>query len=264
MSSIASKLDKIPFRRKGRILALAIAILTVLGPYETFTIFERICYWAAVLIPCGIIFHISIEACLSSLRLARSWQRLSRFFMGVTVGTSISLWIVVGVEAVSRNVVALTTIPWMFICVFVIGTAIGFVNFMPPFVQIAEFKQSGDIDFDSIQFYRENSDLKGSKIRWITMEDHYARIVLDRKVVSIHSTMSLLEKQLEHYPGLRVHRSHWVAYESLRTLTHSGRNMEIPVEKGTNLPIGGKYLGSVERIFAELEKSRPKKNGIEK
>lgn len=250
-------ISKDMLHRKARILVFGTVLLAVLGPFGTYDSFGfsgRFTYWAVLLIACGVIFHISIEACLSSQKLTRLLSRWQRFLLGVLGGAVVGVWVAVIVETFTRGMPALTTIPWIFVCVAIIGLAIGFVNFMPPFVQLATFQEAMDIDFDRIQFYREHSNLKGSKVRWITMEDHYARVVLDNKDVSLHASMKELEEQLQFYPGLRVHRSHWVAYESMLDVIRTGRSSAIKVDEKTKLPIGGKYQKSVERVFAELRR----------
>jgi len=248
-------LNEATLRRVVRISAVALIVLTVLGPfgtYEAFSAAGRVAYFSVLLIFCGLIFEITVPSCLSNHRMARRIPRWGRFIIGVLTGSFFATWVVFVVEYVARGPLNPANLPWVFICVATIGFIMSFVSFMPPFAAIATAPNTMDIDFDRIAFFSNYPHLKGSRLRWITMEDHYARVVLDTSEVTLHITMRELEKQLEDYPGLRIHRSHWVAIDAIRNINRNGRTTEIDVGGCTRLPLGGNYRKRAERVFSEI------------
>jgi hypothetical protein len=75
----------------------------------------------------------------------------------------------------------------------------------------------------------------------LEMEDHYLRIHTDRGSDIILMRMSDAERELIEVPGMRVHRSWWVAREAVRELRRDGSRLELILENGMAVPVGKTY-----------------------
>ena len=244
-------------RRKARMGIVALVVLAVLGPfgtYEEFNIFERFLYWGAIIIFAGIIFEFAVPGFLYSQRLSHYMSRLPRFFSGVAVGSVVALVVVVTVEYVASDPIGLLLLPKVYFSVFVVASAICYVSFMSAFAQIPS--EPTDINYERIVFFENYPNLNGARIRWISMEDHYARVVLENSEVMLHAPMREIEQQLKNYPGSRVHRSHWVANDAIQSIDRNGRAVMISVDTNTKIPLGKTYQKRIEALFSEIQKMR--------
>ncbi len=246
-------------RRKVRVFVISLVVLTVLGPFGTYDDFDiphRAAYWMAILILSSPIFEITVPGFLYSPRLTRRFGHWPRFIFGVLTSSFFVVWVVFGVEHVARAPIDLVLWPLLFFYVGVIGMAISFVSFMAPFARAQTSADAGPIDFERIAFFDTYPHLRGRRLRWITMQDHYARVVLHDGEVTLHASMYDLEKQLQHYPGSRVHRSHWVAHDAIHSVERHGRATMIDVGDNIKLPLGGSYQKQVEVVLAETARHR--------
>ena len=244
-------------RRKARMDAAAIVVLAVLGPfgtYEEFNVIERFLYWGVVVLFAGIIFEFAVPGFLYSQRLSHYMGRWPRFLLGVSVGSVFALGVVTLVEYFASVPIDLRLLPKVYFFVFFVATTICYLSFMSPLAKLPP--SLSDIDFERIAFFYNHPDLKRSRIRWISMEDHYARVVLDNSEVMLHTTMRELEQQLRYYPGTRVHRSHWVANDAIKGIDRNGRTTMINVGTDTKIPLGKTYQKRIEALFSEIQKMR--------
>ena len=189
---------------------------------------------------------------LFNVKLSRKLSRWPRFLLGVGLGSFLGGWVVFVIKFITYAPFSLTILPYLFVYVGTIGLPITYISFMLHFTHTKAAGSIPEIDFERVAFFDNYSALKGTRIRWITMEDHYARVVLENEEISLHASMRELEQQLSNYPGLRVHRSHWVAYDQVKAIERDGRKYVIKLDGETRLPLGSKYRQQVEKIVAEL------------
>lgn len=233
----------------------ALLLLTVIGPfgtYSNFNVIERLFYWAAMLASCGPVFELVVPKFLYSPRFTGEYARARRFTLGVMASVVCSFWLVYSIEYISRGPISVDRLPHLLLGLVVIGGTISYFRFMFRSTATLNTNDKTDINYDHIPFFAANPDLLGLPIRWITMQDHYALVVLEGAEKSIHASMAELERQLNNYPGIRIHRSHWVAYRSMHDLKKAGRSFQVDIGDGKSLPVGVTYLKKVERIFSEL------------
>lgn len=254
IKSLRSHFNKAVIRRKARVFVVAVFVLSYLGPigtYEAFSLPERVAYWGTLVLVNGFIFELTVPWFLYDKSLSRKLSRWPRFCFGILCGSFIATWVVILVEFVTRAPIEIALVPFVFMSVTIIASIIGIVSFMPPFVQSAESSAGPDIDFQRIEFFEKHPKLKGLRIHWVEMEDHYARVVTEAQQHLLHITMTDLERQLENYPGMRIHRSIWVAYDQVGSVSRQGRAMHVTVNDGTDLPVGTTYRKRVDRFMEE-------------
>jgi len=241
-------------RRKAKAIAISLFLLTILGPFGTYDDFDlpqRAAYWLVILVFCSVIFEISVPGFLYSPSLTRKMRRWLRFAAGVLVASFFATWGVYAIEYVARGSPEQKPLYLVFVYVVLIGGVISYFSFMHSFSKAYARIVPTGIDFERIAFFSTYPELKGSPLLWITMEDHYARVVTEAREVTLHASMQNLERQLNGYPGMRVHRSHWVANDAMQSIDREGRKVMLRVDKNQKLPIGGKYQKQVEAVFAE-------------
>ncbi len=256
-TNLLPSFNKAVLLRKIRVDGIALVALTILGPFGTyhdFCFFPRAAYWAFMVALGSVIFEITVPGFLYHQGLMHKVPRILRFVLGVLVGSFFVAWGVFAVENLVRGPVGISALLWLYLFVTIIAGIICFVSFMPPFAGRAAKSDGADIDFERIAFFQSYPHLNGERLRWISMEDHYARVVTERREVLLHVSMQKLERQLQQYPGMRVHRSHWVAHASIQNICRVGRTVMIEVDHDTQLPLGGTYQKPVERAFSEMTK----------
>ena len=73
-------------------------------------------------------------------------------------------------------------------------------------------------------------------ILWITAQEHYVKIVTTRETRTVLHRFSDLVRDLRNYPGMQIHRSHWVAYEAITGMEKSGQTMKVSLRTGDDIP----------------------------
>lgn len=240
--------------KKVTIFLVTLVLLTVLGPFGTYVDFSpvgRFAYWLVILSLCAPVFEVIVPRILYHQKLLRKLSYWARFACAVCIGSVLAYLAVVAVEFYARGDLDITRLARIFVGVLCIGSIASLFRFSSLLSPGATQPNVADINFERIKFFDDYPDLTGSRLRWIAMEDHYARIALEGGERSIHASLTDLARSLENYPGMRIHRSYWVANASMKTLVRNGRRMEIDVGHNVRLPIGGSYLKDVERVFAE-------------
>ena len=69
------------------------------------------------------------------------------------------------------------------------------------------------------------------------MEDHYVRIHTARGSTLLHVPMAVAVAALAGRPGLRVHRSWWVAKTAVANAVQDGRNLRLVLTNGLHAPV---------------------------
>lgn len=76
----------------------------------------------------------------------------------------------------------------------------------------------------------------------LQMEDHYVRVHTTRGSALVLMRLSDAIAELEPTPGLRIHRSWWIAHEALRTVDRSPRAVRAHLVNGIVAPVSRPYL----------------------
>lgn len=82
--------------------------------------------------------------------------------------------------------------------------------------------------------------LSGS-ILWINAQEHYVKIVTTKETRTVLYRLSDLVKDLQAYPGMQVHRSHWIAFDAVEEIQKTGQGMKIRLSTGDVIPVSRTY-----------------------
>ena len=226
------------------IALLAAVIVALLGPfstYERFTVVERLVYWG------GLIFVLIWPAVV-----VRTWV------LRLLKGPPLRLDIIAAVA------IALLFAPpiWAF-NVFVMRfdvhrpTALAehlVISLLICFVPVAlrhylrvvrtETMAAGEIDqgaapstVEDPAFLRRLDPDKRGDIWHVSADDHQLAVYTSAGESRIRMRFSDALHELEELDGIKVHRSHWVAYSAIRSVVQEGRRHKIVLQCGTEIPV---------------------------
>jgi len=93
-------------------------------------------------------------------------------------------------------------------------------------------------------------DLRANLIS-LTMRDHYIECVTlrGRKLLLMRFADAL--RELADYPGLQIHRSHWVAASTITGIRREGARNMATLTDGQKLPVSRTYLSAAREAIAD-------------
>lgn len=83
------------------------------------------------------------------------------------------------------------------------------------------------------------------QILCLNMEDHYVRVHTARATLLVLMRFSDAVGELEGLPGLRVHRSWWVAEQAIVDVERSARSTKVRLTNGQLVPVSQPYVQSL-------------------
>jgi DNA-binding LytR/AlgR family response regulator len=86
----------------------------------------------------------------------------------------------------------------------------------------------------------------------ISVEDHYSRIRTTRGSELVLLRFADAIREAAGADGLQVHRSHWVARDSVEGFRHVGGKLLLVLKDGTEVPVSRTYRDNVRARFARL------------
>ncbi|NZD61655.1 LytTR family transcriptional regulator [Rhizobium sp. WYCCWR 11290] len=89
---------------------------------------------------------------------------------------------------------------------------------------------------------------RGSLLR-LSVQDHYTEVVTSRGRELVLLRFADALKETAATPGLRVHRSHWVADAHVESLKRDNGRLLILTRDGTAIPVSRSYAEDVRRRF---------------
>jgi hypothetical protein len=129
-------LSPVNWKRKFLIFLGATVLFAAIGPFDTFSdlsLGERLVYWALTLFGCGALMHIVIELALQASVLP-VMPRAMRLAAGAVAAAFPCTLVVYLIDGIMRPADG-HSIHWIetWFAITLIGIAIGYLNFMPPF-----------------------------------------------------------------------------------------------------------------------------------
>lgn len=252
-------------RRLSRRLALMtviVAALTVLGPFGTFgelPPLTRLGYWGVTI---GAGFAV-FEALLRLAEMTAGRERLARppLLAGLTLAACLLLTVIVAaVEWTVRQRDFFSPAGFAELFVYV-GTLTVMVAALPLWLELrrppgeaavtpaAAVPPEPEPESESEPeppFLDRIPARLGRQVTSLHMEDHYVRVrtPLGSDLVLLRMRDAVAE--LAGYPGLQVHRSHWVATAAVQTAdrTRDGR-ITLVLHDGTRVPVSRTYAAAV-------------------
>ena len=81
----------------------------------------------------------------------------------------------------------------------------------------------------------------------LSVSDHYVEVVTRRGRTLVLMRFGDAVREAGVTPGLRIHRSHWVALDAVRAVTRRSGRVSVELEDGRRLPVSRSYLDQVRR-----------------
>ncbi len=98
---------------------------------------------------------------------------------------------------------------------------------------------------DQDLFFQRLPRSLGRNLRTISSADHYLDVRTDRGSALIHLSLKQAEQELVQYPGVRVHRGHWVAIDEIKSKVWRESRLFLQLLDGAELPVGRSYRAGV-------------------
>ena len=249
------------FRRKSIVTLSLILLGVVIGPFGTYvdlTLGQRVIYWACAIAGVGLFMNISMWLSLTHPELDR-FPYYPRLVAASVVAALPGAVVIVMLEALFREIVptvhfAVTI--WFFVAL--IGIAVGIVDFHKPLVERqlapnvmperpattpAEAVQPSktvdrlSVNPPGVTFFRRLRPETGRSLVSLSINDHYLDIVTRQGRETILMRIAVAKADLTGYPGMRVHRSHWVAFDAVERLERDGNRWTAHMAGGGSIPV---------------------------
>jgi len=239
------------WRRKAFVVFLLVVTMSVAGPFGTYlelTPVNRVMYWVGVIIGVGLCFELVAFLMLTHQGLARVPYYL-RLCMAVAFASLPGALIVTAFESVFRAIDpswAFFSTIWFFVAL--IGLVMTLVEYGPlsrAWVEAAASRRRDHMPMSAAEpgpdrgsvFLDRLRPETGRDLVSISVEDHYLNVRTRTGRETLLLRLKDAEMELEDWPGMRVHRSHWVSLDSVRALDRSGHSWSVTLENGQVLPV---------------------------
>ena len=87
-------------------------------------------------------------------------------------------------------------------------------------------------------------------VLWAEAQEHYVRLTTTAGNRMVLHRFSDLLRELPEAEGLRVHRSHWVAFAAVSGAYRQGPNLRLKLRSGETIPVSRSYRKTVETALA--------------
>lgn len=233
-------LDPVNLKHKLRVAIIVTVVMGVAGPfgtYEALGLGPRMLYWTIAVFGCAVLFEIAVD--LAIFVVLRTRPIAVQIVLGAFAASFPASAVVLGLETVFRNGMVPAHWPWLFLCVFLVGSVVSILNFHPAFAKLRPRNRGG------AAFLARLPTSLGDRLDSLSMNDHYVEAVTAEGSAMIHLRFKKALEELQGYPGLRIHRSHWVALDAIDTVEGSGRGMRLRTRAGRSLPVSDTYRPEV-------------------
>ncbi|MEM9838870.1 MAG: LytTR family DNA-binding domain-containing protein [Pseudomonadota bacterium] len=229
--------------RRLLVYAAIITLLIISGPFGTIRdlgLLERSVYWTLA-IGAGVVGAQAHDRFLRPLWIRNRLTRVATA-TGLLAITLAALAMVLGLEAFFRN-----PIPPQYI--LALGLSVGGVAFAiwaivtlaAPKQRQSETHHPAFLDFQK----KWPGELQAARLSAMTAEDHFVRIFTDRGEALLSGKFSDALRAVEHLDGAQVHRSWWVADQSVQTLDRTAGKWRLRIECGPEVPVSRKFRPDV-------------------
>lgn len=86
----------------------------------------------------------------------------------------------------------------------------------------------------------------GDELLCLSMEDHYLRAFTTKGDQLILMRLKDAAVELDDYPGLQVHRSHWVALDAISEARRDGRRILLKLKNDHEVPVSRSYVDELK------------------
>ena len=258
------------WKRKAVTLGTLVAVATVAGPFGTYlqlAPLPRFAYWLLAVAGCGFFMNIGIYFALTHPEVGR-FSALKRLTAAVFLAAIPGALVVMILESLFRDATmtpAFAVKAWIFVSL--IGFAVGQNDYRHVVARAdaapaslpeeagEEVEPAGDVPAagpgraDSV-FFRNLKPGIGRSLVSLSMHDHYLEVVTDTGKDMILKRMSDAVAELSDYPGLQIHRSHWVALDAVTGLERENGKTLAALRDGRSLPVSRARVPELRQILA--------------
>ena len=246
-------------RRKTATVAILVAVGALAGPFGTYddlSFAARLLYWSLAILGCGAIMEALLLAALS--HPLYGLPAAARLAAAVLVGSFPAALVILALEGTLRGyppTPGFALRVWGL--VFVVALLVSLVEYRgalrgaPPRGRPGQEQAApaGAQAAPGALFFRSLDPALGRDLISLSKQDHYLEVVTRQGSALILKRMADAVAELDGYPGLRIHRSHWVAKDALREIDRESGRTVVRLDDGRLLPVSRPY---VARLRAEL------------
>ena len=224
------------------VLAIA-AVLGVAGPFGTddrLALLQRLVYWLAIV---ALTYGIgSICDALVTWRMARL-----RFWLNVTI-TALVTGICANLVVIGVNLITFGWLPGTAELPTFLATTFGIAAIVT--TALALVKQQAPEATASPPpappriLQRMPVDKRGALVA-LCVEDHYVRIQTVKGEALVLLRLSDAMNEVGDTPGARVHRSHWAAFDQVRSARRAGDRAILTMSNGAEIPVSRANIAAI-------------------
>lgn len=225
-------------RRFAAYLGLT-GLFTLLGPFGTFQDFDnptRLLYW--IIVNAGVAIFASLsEDSLFAPGVAASLSRLTKVALSAGSGAIGGAVVVSFVELYLRDNIPNPVLVWFSVAVvcFVIIS-------LRRQVWVPEPRRY-------TRFFKRLPANLGVDLVSLSMSDHYLAVRTATGSTMVHMRFADALDELEGFPGVQTHRSHWAAADHAEDLERDGSRHVLRLSDGTRLPVSKANLEAVRDML---------------
>jgi hypothetical protein len=224
-------------------MAAAIALLTLSGPFGTldYPLTTRLVYWAIVVVASYVCGHTG--GVIASELFSKTMAVPLRIFL-IALGSSVpaSLVVVLATYIAEPQAMPNPLVLWFY--VFAVCLAyVGLLMTMKPRQDDARAPESLEPRQPAL-LDRLPRHLRG-RLLHLEVSDHYVEVTTDKGKTLVLMRLADAMRETAPTAGLQVHRSHWVALDSVRRGLRQAGKPALELEDGVVVPISRTYLDAV-------------------
>lgn len=249
---------KVDLKRKLFVVIAATLVLSYTGPFGTYrslTFLPRLAYWGIAVAGIGFIMN---SMAYYSLRLT-AVQRASpalRLAGWAVIGSIPATFVMLALGHVFLD--PLERLGYFFplyLKVLAINAVMCVADLRP--LAKAKPKSAENADADPrksaaskhAKFLHRLCGKIGGELISLSKQDHYLEVTTTQGRQLILEKISTVETVLADYPGVRVHRSHWVVTAHITKLQRQGSSYVVVLSDGRELPVSRTYLPAVRQAI---------------
>lgn len=238
-------------RRFWGTFAAIVLLFAVTGPYgtmESMVFGERLAYWLTLH---ALAWAIAILCAVIAERLLR--EMVASMFARMMAGSLIAalpIGFAIGLVDYAFTGEATTLESGLYRALFAIPLCALFclLTYMAMSQKIAEAAVPEETSPGLSILDRLKPDNRGPLLR-LSVQDHYTEVVTGRGRELVLLRFADALKETAATPGLRVHRSHWVADAHVESLKRDNGRLLIVTRDGTQIPVSRSYAEDARRRF---------------
>jgi len=225
--------------------ALTVSVLTVLGPFSTFQLppATRAAYWA-LSIGGGWALILGLILTARRLKVFEDRPLILRPLTALALGFVPIVFIAMQVDTLFRPDDGKAPIWAMLVnagTIFALVTGILMARIRPRLTTPAPVPARN-------AFLDRLPPQLGTALISLTAQDHYVEVTTAKGRDLIHMRLSDAIKELADYPGLQIHRSHWISGHAFTGTSRENGNLVAHTADGRTLPVSRSCASEVRRM----------------